>query len=40
MCRGKDCSEMSKNDDFMAKNEDIERKYPIKRQKRTPVFVK
>ena len=40
MCRGKDCLEMRKNDDFMVKNEDIERKYPLKRQKGTPVIIK
>ena len=40
MCRWKVCLEMRKNDDFMVKNEDIERKYPLKRQKGTPVIIK
>jgi hypothetical protein len=31
---------MKKNDDLMEKNVDIERKYPLKRQKETPALIK
>jgi hypothetical protein len=40
MYRGKVCSEMRKNGDFMAKSEGIERKYPLKQQKETPAIIK